>query len=519
MNRVVIITCIVCLIGTGGVGLAYYYVQAGQQAQDQLTPVAAAYRHLTSEVQISGSTKAESTVDLSFKNGGIVDAVPVAVGDTVSTKTVLMSLRSTTITDQVAQAQANLAVQVAKLRDLQNGTRPEQIAVTQAELASDTSTLQSAQEGLVNALTRAQSTADVAIRFTIDQFITNPTMANSQFTIPVSDSQLGLSVLDARRAIAADLASWSTRMTSLQQAGADDLLAAGASMQGYLQSTSGILDGLIRILATLNSVQFATSQAAVAAARTGITTTSDALTTATEQVHSAQDAITVTERQLALEKAGATAQSIAAQRAAVDSARAQLAELQNELQDQEITAPFDGIITAVNAKQGETVSAGDPVVSEISNGQLKVEGFVPEIHYGDIALGQPVRIQLDAFPGMAFPGTLGRIDPSAVLQDGVPNFKVTVYFTNPDARIKPGLTAQAFIQTGDKENALAIPLAAVTGSGPSATVMRLTGSTSEQVHVVLGIVGTDGYVEVTSGLTQGDTVLVNETKQYRAVPN
>lgn len=519
MNRTVVITCIVSLVVSGGIGLVYYYVHTEQASQAVLTPITVGYRNLTAEVQISGSTKASDTVDLSFKNGGIVAAVPIAIGDSVSTRTTLMILRSTTIGDQISQAQADFNVQLAKLRDLKNGTRPEQIAVTQAKLESGGTTLTSARQGLLDALSHAQSTTDVTVRFTIDQFITNPMMFDSQLTIPVSDSQLGFTVLDERRQIGSELSLWSARIATLQSANANDLLSASASMHEYLQSISIILDGVTRILASSNSAQVITNQASVAAARATINATDGALTTATQQVRDAQSVIGVIGQQLALEKAGATTESVLAQQAVVDSARAQVVELKNELLDQSIKAPFDGIITAVNAKQGETVATGETVVSMISNGQLKIEGFVPEIHYNEITVGQPVNIQLDAFPGISFPGMLAHIDPSAILQGGVPNFKVTVYFTNSDEHIKPGLTAQAFIHTSEKTNVLALPLAAVTGVGSSATAIRLVGTTPGRVHVVLGIIGIDGYVEILSGLNAGDIVLENDTKQYRAVPN
>ncbi|MHB0865735.1 MAG: efflux RND transporter periplasmic adaptor subunit [Minisyncoccota bacterium] len=520
MSRVVLTTFAVFLVVTFGIGITYYYMNA-QQAQNQatLTPVAAAYRHLTAEVAISGTTKASDAVDLAFRSGGIVDTAAATVGKAVATSTVLMTLRSNILRDQLAQMQADLLAQKAKLRNLQNGTRPEQIAVTKASLQSDETNLANAEQGLLNALKNAQSAANIAVRFTIDRFITNPSMSNSQLTIPVSDSALNNKVLSERQQLQGALLDWSTRVNALSLAHADALASASTDMHAYLGAVSTILDDLTRILAADDPVQFAADQIAVAAARSAITATIDALTAADQKVLAAQAAIGVTNQQIALEKAGSTAEVIAVQQAAVDGTQAQISQIVDELRDQRITAPFAGTVTAVDAKPGETVAAGATVVSMMSNGPLKVEGYVPEIHYADISVGQPVRILLDAFPGESFPGTLAIIDPSATLQDGVPNFKVTVYFTGLNPRIRPGLTANAYIQTADKPNVLAIPLGAVTGTGASATVMRVVGQSSERTHVVLGTTGVDGYVEVVSGLAEGDTVLVNETKQYRIVPN
>src|SRR3989338_4273991 len=518
MNRTVITVFVACLIVAGWTG-AMYYSAKSQKAQNQtvLTPVTVKYRHLTAEVNISGTSKASETVDLAFTNSGIVDTISAATGESVSTSTVLMTLRNNVLKNQLSQARANLNTQIARLNDLENGTRPEQIAVTQANLQSDETALENAQRGLRDALESAQSEADVAVRFTIDKFITNQTMPNASLIIPASNSQLGLRVLNERQLIEPVLFLWKARVNSFQNASVDDLLTAGAQMRSYLQDVSTILGDLTQILAS-GSAQYASYQASVAVPRTTIATTNDTLTAAVQAIQSAQAAIRITQQQLELEKAGPTSEVIAAQRAIVNGARAQVDELQDELKDQDITAPFSGIITNVDVMRGETVTAGEEVVSMISNGPLKIEGYVPEVHYGGIAVGEPVRIQLDSFPGVSFPGTLALVDPTAILRDGVPNFKVTVYFTNPDPRIRPGLTASAFIQTADKPNVLAIPIAAVTGTGNNATVMRLVGTTAERTPVVLGITSTDGYVEGVSGLASGDTVLLGEKKQYRIVP-
>lgn len=519
MSRVIVITCTACLVAAGVVGALYYYVQA-QQVQSVLTPVSVSRRHLIAEVSISGTSKASKTVDLAFKNSGIVDSVPVSVGESVATDTILMALRSNTLKNQLSQARANVSAQIAKLRDIENGTRTEQLAITQAELDGGGTALESTQRELLAAISSAQSAADVVVRFTISQFITNPSTSNTiALVIGTGDTLLGPKVLEERKQIGPALSSWSSRLTSLQDANVADLLTAGADMHTYLQTISNILDGLTQILAMNGIEQFSLYQTIISTARTTINSTDAELAAAKRDVQSAQAAMNVTGRQLGLERAGPTSETAAVQQAIVDGARAQVTELKDEIKDQNITAPFSGTITNVNAKQGEAAIAGAGVVSMISNGPLKIEGYVPEVHYAEIAVGQPVRIQLDAFPGESFPGTLGFIDPTAALRDGVPNFKVTVYFTNHDVRIRPGLTASAFIQTADKTNSLAIPLAAVTGYGDKATVMRLIGGTVARVPIVLGITGTDGYVEVVSGLTEGDSVLVDETKQYRIIPN
>ena len=517
MKHSILIGSIVSLVVAGGAA-AYYYASA-QSARDVRTLETIAYKDITAKVSISGTTKAAAVVDLAFKNGGIVNTVPVRVNDAVATGTVLVALRSATLSDQLAGAQAALVVEQERLHLLEDGTRSEQLAVTQARLTSGETSLVSASQELRNALNTAQGTTDVAVRVTIDQFITNPMMVNSTFTIPVNDSQLGSNVLSERRQINDKLGSWGARLAAARTASSSELVSVSVDMHAYVQTIARILDGLTQILAKNDSMQFAASQATVAATRASVASANDLLAVADRNVANAQAEIFVVQQQLTLEKAGSTNAAISAQRAVLDGARARVGELEDEIKDQSITAPWSGIVSAVHAKSGETIVAGDPMVSLISKGALEIEGYVPEIHYAGIAVGQPVAITLDAFPGGSFAGVLGRIDPVATLQDGVPNFKVTVYFTTQDPQLKPGLSAKASIQTAHKPHVLVVSSWAITRTEAGTFVTRVSNNVPVATQVTLGIRDAVGDVEIISGLSDGDTVLVDETKQYQIVPN
>ncbi|MBU6214724.1 efflux RND transporter periplasmic adaptor subunit [Patescibacteria group bacterium] len=515
MNRLVIAGVLAVIVLTG----AAAYMISGQGSESALASVPVTYRDLTARVRISGTTEAQRSVDLSFRNDGIVGIVPVAVGDTVATGTLLAALQKAILQDQIDQAMAALQAQKANLQNLLNGTRRDQVAITQAQLDSSQSGLKSANQELLSSLRNAQGTADIAVRMTIDQFIQNPSLASSVLTIPVVSSAVGASVLTERQQIQPALDTWASRLANLSAASANDLVSASRDMHAYLDTIAAILDGLTRLLSSGNSEQFASSQTAVGSARSSIMSVRSALTSADQGVASAQSAVGVAQKQLALDQGGSTQSTITAQRAAVASAQARVNELEDALGDLRILAPFSGTVASLTAKASEAARAGIPEVSLISNDPLKIEGYVPESHYAELAVGQSASIRFIAFPNDTFQGTIGRIDPVAVLQDQVPNVKVTIYLASADARLKPGLTATADIVTEQKPHALSVPLAAVQGFGASATVLRKVAGKVESTPVTLGIQDNDGYVEIVSGLSELDTVLVNETRQYRIVPN
>ncbi|MEK7604193.1 MAG: efflux RND transporter periplasmic adaptor subunit [Patescibacteria group bacterium] len=519
MTRILTVVSVVVGVVLGGVGLWYGYAKMQGAQSVVLTPVPVSYRHIVEQVDMFGTTKAAETIDLAFKNNGIVEAVLVNVGDSVTTTTPLIVLRSSTVKDQLAQAQAQFDAESARLRELLRGTRPEQIAVASAQVTDAQTAFTNAQKALLKVIASAQSMTDTVIRVTIDQFIQNPSFTHSSFTILIVDQQTSIQTLSARRNLQPQLISWRSRITALQTGSVDALLDATDDMHDYIQVIAGILDNLTTFLASGDPTQSAAAQSAVTTARTALTGIDRTLDEAYSAVRSTQAAVTVAERELDLLLSGPTHEARQAQEAAVAHARELVAELKDTLSDQTLVAPLSGTVASIEPNVGEAVGAGATVLSLIATGPLKLEGYVPEVHSNKIVVGQRVSIMLDAFPGESFTGTLRSIDPTATPQDSVPNFKVTVYFDPFDAHIRPGLTASAHIQVADKPSVLAIPLAAVAGAGKSATVNLLQNDMPVRTHVETGSVGVDGYVEIVSGLREGDVVLVDETKDYKVIPN
>ena len=83
-----------------------------------------------------------------------------------------------------------------------------------------------------------------------------------------------------------------------------------------------------------------------------------------------------------------------------------------KLQAAQVTAPIDGVITAVDIEVGQTVRAGQAVVTIADPRHLSVDALVAEVDVAQLVEGQPVSITLDAIPGRTLAATLTRIAPS-----------------------------------------------------------------------------------------------------------
>ena len=114
---------------------------------------------------------------------------------------------------------------------------------------------------------------------------------------------------------------------------------------------------------------------------------------------------------------------------------------------------------------------------------------------------------LDALPGETFTGKVIHIDPAQTLVDGVTNYKVKITFDTKDTRVKPGVTANLNIETLKKERVLALPQFGVVEKDEGTFVRKLVNGATKEIPVKIGIRSFDGYVEIISGVGEGEEVL------------
>ncbi|MBI2475641.1 MAG: efflux RND transporter periplasmic adaptor subunit [Candidatus Taylorbacteria bacterium] len=212
--------------------------------------------------------------------------------------------------------------------------------------------------------------------------------------------------------------------------------------------------------------------------------------------------------ELELTKAPATEEALAEALADIGSAEANVKNAQALLLKTYILSPMTGIVTKQEAKIGEIAGANQTLVSVMS-GNFKVEAFVPEVDVAKMAVGNSAAITLDAYGSdIIFPARVVKIDPAETVIDGVSTYKTILEFDKDDVRVRSGLTANTTIESARRENALAIPQRAVYEKGGRKFVRVTRGANrSEERPVETGIRGSNGDVEIVSGLRQGEFVV------------
>jgi HlyD family secretion protein len=243
----------------------------------------------------------------------------------------------------------------------------------------------------------------------------------------------------------------------------------------------------------------------------------------------------------------------------IDQATATLRRFKNVLDRTVALAPFDGIVTNLPVREGETVvigiqnAEGSTLMTIADMSVVTAEVKVDETDIVNVKNGQTADITVDALPGKIFKGHVTIVGDQAILRstgiatsqsttgtEEAKDFKVVVTLVNPTNELRPGLSCTAKILTAEKKDVIAIPIQALTMRRPSETVDSGKGKTVEAatlakepqvqgvfvlqhdgrklkarfVPVNTGITGTTD-IEVTNGLKPGDEIVTGSYKALR----
>lgn len=186
-----------------------------------------------------------------------------------------------------------------------------------------------------------------------------------------------------------------------------------------------------------------------------------------------------------------------------------------------LTAPISGVIGSVSTQEGETVAAGmnAPIfVTIIDLKRLQVEAMVDEVDIGKVHPGQRATFTVDAFPAREFPGQVVAIYPKAVLQENVVYYDTVIEIEgNDDKVLRPEMTASVTISLDAKSGVLAIPAKAVKRERGKNFVYAGGDGQPQAREIKVG--WKDGpWIEVVSGLNEGDTILQTAPIEKRETP-
>ncbi|MBM3118474.1 MAG: efflux RND transporter periplasmic adaptor subunit [Chloroflexi bacterium] len=249
------------------------------------------------------------------------------------------------------------------------------------------------------------------------------------------------------------------------------------------------------------------------------------------------------------------------------NAKQSLKEAEEKLANATLTAPFAGLVAAVNIIVGDQVGENTVVIRLIDPTQFEVEVLVNEMEIYQVSVGAPATLTVAAIPTIAFPARVTHISPVATVQSNVVNYKVKVQISSletsmgeqtqatppasageiperlkqaiesgqitreqveemmsrrqqggqqrqtsatlpKDFHLKEGLTVTASIWLDERNNVLLVPTKAITSQGGTFYVQVLSSSGVTEARAIQTGISDWQYTEVTSGLNEGEQVTV-----------
>jgi len=160
------------------------------------------------------------------------------------------------------------------------------------------------------------------------------------------------------------------------------------------------------------------------------------------------------------------------------------------------------------ASVGEMVRAfpSTPVFELVLDDVLKLHVMVPERYMSQVQMGLDVEVRVEAYPHEVFKGKVARISP--IVDPQSRSFDVEAHVLNPDHRLRHGGFAKADVVVGTADNAITVPLEAVTRFAGVSKVFTVRDETAHEVEIAIGMQG-PGWVEVLGGLQAGDVVVTS----------
>lgn len=200
---------------------------------------------------------------------------------------------------------------------------------------------------------------------------------------------------------------------------------------------------------------------------------------------------------------------------AVAKAKGDLADLERTAARATLVAPEAGTVTAVNIATGADAPSGAAIT--LDTNRFQVTADVVESDVPSIKVGQTAEVTVAAV-GADMTGTVSAIAPTAASSgssNSVVSYAVTLDLAAAPAGLRSGMTADITITTASASGVLAVPAAALRGTSGNYSVLVLVNGAPEARPVTVGLM-TSSLVEVQSGLSAGDPVVIGTSSQQRS---
>ncbi|MBX3732103.1 MAG: efflux RND transporter periplasmic adaptor subunit [Verrucomicrobiae bacterium] len=184
-----------------------------------------------------------------------------------------------------------------------------------------------------------------------------------------------------------------------------------------------------------------------------------------------------------------------------------------ELRDTRVTAPFSGLTGARLVSPGQVISKNTRLTWLVDLDTVKVEVEVPERYLGQVRIGMPLTFRVAAYPDDLFEGEIYFVSPQ--IDPALRTALVKARIPNREGRLRGGMLASMDLGIQRREAALVIPETAILNSGDATSVFVVTETETAALKPVEIGLRLAGRVEIVTGLTEGERVIVEGVQKLR----
>jgi HlyD family secretion protein len=468
-------------------------------------------------ISATGQVSSNDKVDLSFDHSGKVINVSGVVGNNVYSGQILARLDSADLLAQSLSADANYQSAIAKYNQLVGGAKKEDIEVLSVSLANAQKILSDLKSK--NVIDTVKTSMNVAINSLVtilDPQISYYGMSEEQKNTYNQESEIALFQIYGQHnlinfeisyflSLNGGLKEVINKIDSTINFDADKLVSDVRDLMTHVQKA--VDSAYIGATSTANSD---TLKTLVSTAKTNVLTQLAAISTQQQSLLTAENNVSNAQAQLNLKIAPPTQYDIDIAQSLVTQAKASQAQIQAQLEKNILRSPIAGVIANVDLNVGENVSPSKIVATIIGRNKFQIESNIPEVDVAKIKVGDPVKVTLDAYgPDIVWDATVTQIYQIENVIEGVPTYKTVFTLNKEDDRIKSGMTTNLEISNDKRTNVLFLPQRTIIRRDGKKFVKLLSadGVNSSEIQIQTGLYGSDGRVEILSGLKEGDKIV------------
>ena len=244
----------------------------------------------------------------------------------------------------------------------------------------------------------------------------------------------------------------------------------------------------------------------------GLQSTQD-LEDATRRLRQARATHNSASQRLQLLRTGARAETRQALQARLRAAQAAQELAAIELRHTVIASPMDGVVSHRHVDRGAYVKTTDtPIVTIEAMHTVKIEAPISERDLVAVRPGHRALIQVDAYAGEPFAGTVRRLAPT--VDPSSRSGEVEITLANPDNRLKPGMFAKVTLLLAEREDVVVVPRDALRPDGDGTVVFVVRDGAAHRQPVRTGLLN-DTLAEIRDGLAEGDEVVLSGHNSLR----